>query len=332
MKQQPCHFCGSDSEIQRASENGGLSVTTFFKCPVCGEHGVTELVLEDTRGEEFLEQKAKISAVLAERSHFPKSAASSPRPIVYLGTDGKIEQPGMLFLRWSDLLARFPETVGERLERAVANLARLSKTPGAALRKEIRAAEGWREVDLRWWRAVLFAETDDAAIFVKDQLLLDKVIKLGAEESVILTAKGWGIFSASETGKGNRASKVAFVAMNFARAYQKCFDAGLKLGIERAGFVPRRVDGVVTNGRIDDQIIAEIRRCRFVVADFSGHRPSVYWEAGFATGLGVPVIHTCSAGDLKKLAFDTRQTSHIKWRSHAALANELFQRIRATIF
>lgn len=53
---------------------------------------------------------------------------------------------------------------------------------------------------------------------------------------------------------------------------------------------------------------AEIRRSRFLVADFThdkkqGARGSVYYEAGFAHGLNIPVIFT--ARDGTKPHFDT---------------------------
>lgn len=38
--------------------------------------------------------------------------------------------------------------------------------------------------------------------------------------------------------------------------------------------------------RIDDEIIGRIRASRFIVADFTGHRPGVYFEAGMMLGLG----------------------------------------------
>lgn len=40
------------------------------------------------------------------------------------------------------------------------------------------------------------------------------------------------------------------------------------------------------SNKIDDEIIGEIRRSAFIVADFTGHRGGVYFEAGFAMGLG----------------------------------------------
>ena len=82
-------------------------------------------------------------------------------------------------------------------------------------------------------------------------------------------------------------------------------------------------------------MIAEIRRSRFVVADFTqgadGNRGSVYYEAGFAFGAGVPVIFTARADSLGGLAFDTRQYSHLTWSEPAELRRKLTHRIDATL-
>ena len=37
----------------------------------------------------------------------------------------------------------------------------------------------------------------------------------------------------------------------------------------------------------------QIRKSKFLIADFTGQRGGVYYEAGFAYGLGLPVIWTC---------------------------------------
>ena len=68
----------------------------------------------------------------------------------------------------------------------------------------------------------------------------------------------------------------------------------LNCGIEDAGYEAVRIDEKEHTNKIDDEIIAEIRRSRFVVADFTqgkdGARGGVYYEAGFAHGLGIEVI------------------------------------------
>jgi hypothetical protein len=53
--------------------------------------------------------------------------------------------------------------------------------------------------------------------------------------------------------------------------------------------------------KIDDEIIAEIRRSAFLVADFTGHRQNVYFETGFAIGLARQVVWTCRKDEIKDL-------------------------------
>jgi nucleoside 2-deoxyribosyltransferase len=78
-------------------------------------------------------------------------------------------------------------------------------------------------------------------------------------------------------------------------------------------------------------IVAEIRKSKFLVADFTGHRGGVYFEAGLMMGLGRPVIFTCRDADLSSAHFDTRQYNHIGWTTPAELREKLKRRIEATI-
>ena len=111
------------------------------------------------------------------------------------------------------------------------------------------------------------------------------------------------------------------------------YKQGIEPGIEDAGYRPLRIDQEEDVEKIDDAIIAGIRRSRFLVADFTqgeeGARGGVYFEAGFAYGLGIPVIHTCREDMVDKLAFDTRQHNHIVWRAPEELRDALAKRISA---
>jgi len=133
----------------------------------------------------------------------------------------------------------------------------------------------------------------------------------------------------------NIGSSQAFVAMWFDASMNKAYENGIKLAIEDAGYKPVRIDRKDHNNKIDDEIIAEIRRSRFVVADFTqdeaGARGGVYYEAGFAHGLNIPVIFTCRKDALHKVHFDTRQYNHIDWESYDDLRERLAQRISATL-
>jgi nucleoside 2-deoxyribosyltransferase len=80
-----------------------------------------------------------------------------------------------------------------------------------------------------------------------------------------------------------------------------------------------------------DKIIADIRKSALLVADLTEHRQGVYFEAGFALGLGVPVIWTCRDDHKDKIHFDTRQYNCIFWRTPEELKERLINRIEATI-
>lgn len=133
----------------------------------------------------------------------------------------------------------------------------------------------------------------------------------------------------------NADSSKAFVAMWFDPSTHDVWEGGFKLAIREAGYEPMRIDQKEHVNKICDEIVAEIRRARFVVADFthgdSGVRGGVYYEAGFAHGLGIPVIFTCQAKTLEEIHFDTRQFNHITWENPEELKEKLANRIAAVI-
>lgn len=136
----------------------------------------------------------------------------------------------------------------------------------------------------------------------------------------------------------NPDSSQCFVAMWFDPGMNDVYEKGFRSAIEAAGYTPLRIDQKPDLiGAIDDAIIAEIRRSRFVVADFThgddGARGGVYYEAGFARGLGLPVIFTCRKDMIDEAHFDTRQFNHILWEPEnpEALRKQLTDRIVAAI-
>ena len=142
-----------------------------------------------------------------------------------------------------------------------------------------------------------------------------------------LTVEGYARLADLEKVAVN--SSQAFVAMWFDDSMKDTYEIGIKPGIEDAVYEARRIDWIEHINKIDDEIIAEIRRSRFVVADFThrdfeackdeeerkraGARGGVYYEAGFAHGLDIPVIFTCRKDVLENIHFDTRQYNHIAW-------------------
>ena len=147
--------------------------------------------------------------------------------------------------------------------------------------------------------------------------------------SCAVTAKG--LLAAEALGASGSGSPQGFVAMWFDDSMSDAWLSGFEPGIHAAGYQPRRIDEKDYVGGISDEIMAEIRRSRFVVADYTGQRNGVYFEAGFALGLGLTVIPTCRAAEIDKLHFDIKHLNTLGWKTPAELADGLNRRIRAVI-
>lgn len=145
-----------------------------------------------------------------------------------------------------------------------------------------------------------------------------------------ITVDGW---RAIESYKASNAeSDKVFVAMWFDDQTNEAYNNGISKAIEDdCGYKSIRIDKKEYIGKIDDEIIAEIRESRFIVADFTGQRQGVYYEAGFAEGLGLPVVWTCRKDHVEDLHFDTRQQNHIVWEYSEELREKLSNKIRAVI-
>jgi hypothetical protein len=163
--------------------------------------------------------------------------------------------------------------------------------------------------------------------------LLNHMTELGyledrGRELYLLKVKGWEqLQSATVNGIPGK----CFVAMSFHDSLLECYDAGIFLAVKDCKMDPIRIDRVHHNEKICDKLIAEIRTSQFLVADVTLQRPGVYFEAGFALGLGRPVIWTCREDDLRNVHFDTRQYSHVVWTDSQDLRTKLADRIKATI-
>ncbi len=86
------------------------------------------------------------------------------------------------------------------------------------------------------------------------------------------------------------------------------------------------------NGKIDAEIIVQIKQSRFVVADSTCANPNVYFEAGYALASACQSFgRAITQLAIKIVKFDTRQYNHILWDDGPHLMKQLTARIGATI-
>ena len=161
--------------------------------------------------------------------------------------------------------------------------------------------------------------------------IMDDGIRAGRSHCVV-TVEGYAKVAEQEV---NPRSDQVFVAMWFDDSMVDVRENGIKSAILNTGYTPRLIDEKPDVDKIDDEIIGEIRRSRFLIADFTygdkGIRGGVYYEAGFALGLGLEVIRSCRADQIADLHFDVNHHYHIAWDTPEELREGLESRILALV-
>jgi len=311
---EKCFFCGYDSKADLLPER---SYSTLYDCEYCG------IYILDSRGFDILtkdENKFKMACVLNERRL---------KGFGGIALDDETKKDDLVCgyprISVNELLAQFPQTAGEFLNRILLNLSRLAPRP-------------FSEIPLN------FEKPDNLYLFTKDTGECMTILKELSEQGLIrdgnstmqelrkiLTSRSWEIIGNLQNSAID--SKQAFVAMWFDSTMKDFYEKGIKPAVEEAGYIAVRIDLKEFNNKICDELIAEIKRSNFLIADFSGLRSGVFFEAGFAKGLGREVIFTVRKEDVEELKehFDTRQYNHIVYNSPEDLRKKLYNRIGATI-
>ncbi len=107
--------------------------------------------------------------------------------------------------------------------------------------------------------------------------------------------------------------------------YDDVHDA-IKAAAAECGLNAERVGAVESNERITDRILESIRRAHFVVVDLTDARPNVFYEAGYAQGLGKTPIYVARKDT--QLEFDLKDYPVIFFESMRELRQGLISRFR----
>ncbi len=122
------------------------------------------------------------------------------------------------------------------------------------------------------------------------------------------------------------------------RVFKDCF----RPAVQATGLRLRRLDENPQAGLIDNRLRLEIRDSVMLIADLTNNNLGAYWEAGYAEGLGRPVLYTCREeffcktgefADLGGAHFDTNHCLTILWKADALehAAEQLKNAIRLTL-
>ncbi len=280
---------------------------TRYRCPCCGEFETCDqdFILDWVKEPHYL-----LSSFLRQRYE------TTGRPYTFSDRDGE---------RFPEGLVDLP--VSEKLNQALLCVA--SKTAGFGRPSMCDLACDWPLAQARDAR-----EFADMLEYWREEGVLEgnpkDPIAVQAQGGLVVTGKGWRVveeIQPSRRGGGKR----AFVAMSFAEEMEPAYEKGIEPALRECNWEPVRVDRQQFEQKICDHIISEIRRSDLVVVECTGSSPNVYFEAGFAMGLGIPVIWCARQEELeqKRVAFDTRQYPHLSWVDELELRASLVDRIRA---
>jgi hypothetical protein len=221
-----------------------------------------------------------------------------------------------------ELLNLFPTGIKELQDRILLSMTRFSSVYGAEI-------QSFGMYDF-------FARDRDEMYFLMKTMIQNDLILANIHEAASgpvlfkdlqISEKGW--IRIESLSKGLDSSQV-FVAMWFDASMDEAFESIKKscLDVNLSAF---RIDRKQFNSEISGEILYEINRSRFMIADVTGQRPGVYFEAGYAMGKGKPVIWSCRTDEIEKVHFDTRQYNHVVWHDCDELYLKIRDRIRGTI-
>ena len=304
-----CPICRSALSAPATSKNDVLDVSCL-NCSPFRLTGTALAMLE--RGFAPIE-RAKISHGLFGRGHSP------------VNSDTLNELSSMVTL---------PSAAG-LIDNLVLYVAEETGTPGGTI--HIRASE---------WRARLGACNTNGVTWAVNQAVSLGYLAgkpsptLNPDEFQMINAHlelaGWQ--RVEELQRQAKDSKKAFMAMKFGEPdLDEIFRKFWIPAVSATGFRLRRLDDEPVAGLIDDRLRLEIRTSRFLLADLTHANAGAYWEAGYAEGLGRPVIYLCRRDVFDKPEtrphFDTNHHLTVIWDPEhpERSAKELKTVIRATL-
>jgi nucleoside 2-deoxyribosyltransferase len=188
------------------------------------------------------------------------------------------------------------------------------------------------------FQAIMGAKSIEGTRFIIDHLVeggyLLAEMYSGGLSFLGLSMKGWEYYD--QLNRGAIVSRKAFMAMQYGdQELDAVFENYFKPAVKATGFDLVRLDEKPQAGLIDDRLRVEIRTSRFLIADLTHENRGAYWEAGFAEGLGKPVIYTCEKSKFgnQKTHFDTNHHETVVWEKEKLdeAAEKLKVTIRATL-
>lgn len=315
-----CLLCGNKAQVVPHNEYDGI----FFRCDKCGRFTISEYAQDYLKGID--ENKFKACAYYY-LSHYRKS--NKP----YLIVKNKCEDSNdIITVTVDEIMNLYPNTISEKIDKILLNMVDLNSDLGAKFTMNYGLPN---KIIPFFFLSSNNVEDELKYIFelLKNLNLIESAGWASNATYYTIGYKGWQRIT--ELQKQNTTHKQGFVAMWFTDSMKDVRAAINEVFLE-TGYNKMIIDEKQHNNQIVPEILYEIQNSDFVVADLTGNRNGVYYEAGYALGLGKPVILLTDSTKIKEgndnvPHFDVAQVNQIRYENIEDLKKQLFNRITATI-
>jgi predicted Rossmann-fold nucleotide-binding protein len=162
-----------------------------------------------------------------------------------------------------------------------------------------------------------------------DKIYAANVDRLDYDQVLKSLSSDWGILATQTVALAERlvTTPSVFVVMSFKSSGQyKDLYASIQRVCKEFDYEAKRVDESNLFKRIIPEIMKQLRQCAFVIADVTEQKANVFYELGFADGVGKEVILVAKAGT--DLPFDVRDVPVLFWDSFTEFEEELRKRVQ----
>lgn len=290
-----CYFCNSSS--LKDIEIGYQDIPIRYLCPKCGEIYLTKETADDIPGENFTEHQKQIISISIRTEYESWHRKHFSKPLTLKDLHQIIKQYS-------------PLEPLEKMDNALLNIERASSYVGETI--SINYGH-----DYPYYHCLQAGELRPILRLLNQEGFINVPDRTNPHSNLSLSAKGYE--KLRDIKRRGKDSRQCFVAMWFTPDMNVVYEEAIKPAIEykeegetEPRFRAIKIDNVEHINDINDEIIAAIRRSRFIVCDLTGYRGGVYFEAGFANGLGLNVIYTCRKDWLKPDVLRGKENNQIE--------------------
>ncbi len=315
-----CPICLSPNGSGCVSWNEGKDATSF-RCDICGEFEASGTALRSYLQPDYPNWSPVKRAAISHTIRSANDAGGRPPMLMTDWIEGqliegraKLPSPAQQATNIIRYIGNYVSETGEALSHPP--LSFYASVGAANWNAAMRLV---RELMLRGHLSGIEAGSHDGPY---DTINLD------------LSLSGWEVWEAERHGRV--AGSHGFIALKFGDPELDPFLRDvIKPAVASLGYTLEDLRDAARAGVIDNVMRARIRDAAFVLVDLTHANAGAYWEAGFAEGLGKPVLYLCKKAifDAQGTHFDTNHCTTVMWDAGDAegFSQELIATLRRSL-